>query len=131
MASLLPVATSDMFRVATVLIVMAVAASPTAKVVCDLTCLAGSESGGPGRPVCHHAHDEGGPAVKAHPELCARVAAVAPFTPESAYRVAPAAWAPVVVAAAEHVHERASDGLLPTRVDTGPPADSHVAVLRI
>jgi hypothetical protein len=133
MASLLPLrGVVDMFRVASLLIVMALAASPTAKVICDLTCLAASESGSPGHPACHHAPDDGEPAVKALPEPCARVVTVTPFTPESAYRVAPAAPVPVVVAVAEHVHERCSDaGLLLTRVDTGPPTDSHVAVLRI
>lgn len=118
-----------MFRVASALIVMALAASPTAKVICDLACAAKPTS--TGHHACHEARDESGPAVAVTPVSCARIAAVAPFTPGSAYRVAPAASVSVVLAVADDVHGRGNPGRLPARVDTGPPTDRTVAVLRI
>lgn len=117
-----------MFRVAAALIVMTVAASPTAKVICDLACVA--KPSGDGHHACHEALDEGGPAVTAAPKPCARIASVAPFTPEGVFRVSPAAAASVVFAVSDYVDDR-NPGPPQAHTDTGPPAARIVAVLRI
>jgi len=120
-----------MFRATSLLIVMAFAASPTAKVVCDLTCVT---DGTPDHASCHEAADDDRrPALTALPEACDRVAVPAPFVSRVIYKVLPAALSPVVPAAAiatahDLVRERRTSSV---RVDTGPLLARAITVLRI
>jgi hypothetical protein len=117
-----------MFRAMSLLIVMAFAAGPTVKVVCDLTCVT---DGIPDHASCHEAaHDDLRPALKALPEACDRVAAPAPFLSRATYKVLPAAVSPVGPVAAiatAHEHARARSA----SANTGQRLTRAITVLRI
>jgi hypothetical protein len=120
-----------MLRTASLLIVMAIAGGPTAKVVCDLSCLA--ESTRTDHPACHEAaHQTDGPVLAAAQEICSRVADLGPFMARNAYSGSPPAAQAVVPAgfsAATHDARRMVGFSI--RVDTGPPPARRITVLRI
>lgn len=123
-----------MFRVASILIVMALATSPTAKVVCDVTCLAESIPISSAPAGCHGAQQQGGPALKAVPDPCERVAAVGLFIPQGTYKVVRIGSGSILVAAVtESLRDlRRGDGACLLRVDSGPPPLGRtLTVLRI
>ena len=126
----------DMFRAASVLIVMALVGSPTAKLVCDVRCQTGSHSSGGADAAClDAAHHENGQAIEATRDTCARVTAVGPFLTETTYRVLPSAAGTSVVATVSSVlldlRHDSGEFLLRGRGDSGPPPCNTVTVLRI
>jgi hypothetical protein len=122
-----------MFRAASVLIVIAIIASPTAKLVCDVWCLTASPSSDAADSTCHDTHHEGGPAIQASSDACARVTAVGPFLTEVTYRALPTASAPCVVADASLslLDLRHHDRAFLLRGDPGPPPGHTITILRI
>ena len=121
-----------MFRVALLLLVVVLVASPTARVVCDISCQAGSHSNGAADAACHGAQHRSGPVLKAVQDACAHVIAVGAFI---TYKAVPTGSGPSLVAAvavADSVHDlRRHDGASLPRVTSGPPLGRTLTVLRI
>jgi len=122
-----------MFRVPTVLIVMALTGSPTAHVVCDVWCQAESHSNGVADGLCQDAHHQSGPDIQSPTETCARATTLSPFVTRATYKAAATAYelavATAVSASLRDLHHDA--GAFPSREDPRPPPGTSVAVLRI
>ena len=122
-----------MFRAASVLIVMALAGSPTAKLACDVWCQTESHSRGPADAACQGTHDGSGQTIQATTNTCASATALGPFLLGVAYRVLPTAAGPSVAAAISDslldLHH--DDGACLLRGDPDPPPAHTITVLRL
>lgn len=123
----------DMFRLPTVLIVMALTGGPNAHVVCDVWCQAESHSNGVADVLCHGAHHQSGQDIQSIPDTCARTTALSPFVTEATYKAVATPYELAVVAAvsASLRDLRHDDGAFLLRGDAGPPLGINVTVLRI
>ena len=122
-----------MFRLPTVLIVMALTGSPNAHVVCDLWCQAESHSNGVADGLCQGAHHQSGQDIQSPTDTCARATTLSPFVTGATYKAAATAYKLAVVTAVSaslrDLHHDA--GAFLSREDPSPPPGTTATVLRI
>jgi hypothetical protein len=122
-----------MYRVASVVIVMALAGNPAAKLACDVWCQTESHRSGAADVACHDGHRGSGQAIQATTDNCSSVIALAPFLTKAAYRALPTAGGlPVAEStsmARPGLYHPGRTFLLLEGPD--PPAGTAVTILRV
>ncbi|MBI4887249.1 MAG: hypothetical protein HY824_09155 [Acidobacteria bacterium] len=123
----------DMFRLPTLLILMALTGGPDARFVCDAWCQSESDSNGVAGVLCHGVYHQSEQDIQSAADTCVGAAALSPFVTEPTYKaVATGCELAVATAVSASLRDlRHDDGAFLLRGNAGLPLAISVTILRI